>query len=107
MAILTDSQKREIVTALGYPFNYTGKFNIFTQDLPADVIIQINFLLSEINRVSTAIVSGFDNLSLKRVEDIEFFPIKDNDVITSFYNDKKRFIHRLSDLLAIPIAYEC
>lgn len=105
MAILTDTNKRAIIIALGYPFNYIAKFTVLTENLPIDVTAEINFLLAEINRINTAIISGFENLALKRVEDIEFFPIKDNDVISSFQQDKERFIERLSMLLTIPLAY--
>jgi hypothetical protein len=106
MPLLTEDKKMEIVMTLGYPYTSTTLFTVLTNTFPQMILDKINFFLSEISRIDSSIISAFENLAIKKVDEIEFFSSeKETDVTARFYADRMRFVNQLSDLTTIPKAY--
>ena len=105
MPLLTEEKKSQIISKLGYPFDCVNLFDVLATDLPIFVIEKIDFFLAEITRIDGAIISSFQNIQIKKVDEIEFFNSKDTNFLIAFEVDKMGFVNELSSLISIPKAY--
>lgn len=105
MPLLSVSKKRQIITTLGYPWNSDNLFPQLELDYPSDIVLKIDEILAQISSASLQKQSTLGNIQLKKVDEIEFQPLKDSDYLSAFENLAHDSLSQLSDLVCIPLAY--
>lgn len=105
MTLLTVDKKAQIVIALGYSWDNTSLFPQLSQDYPSFLVTKIDEILSQIIAIKQQKRSSFGNIQLKKVDEIEFQPLKDSDYVSAYDDLIHESLIQLSDLLSIPLAY--
>jgi len=105
MAILSAEKKRQIIITLGYSWNNDNLFPQLNLDYPIDIVSKIDEYLTRISALKQQKSSTFGNIQLKKVDEIEFYSLKDSDYLSEFDNSLKQTLNQLSELVMIPLAY--
>ena len=105
MPLLSSEKKRQIITVLGYSWNNDNLFPQLSIDYPMDIISKIDELMARAAAAKQQKSETFGNIQLKKVDEIEFYALKDSNYLEEFDRLIDDSLNALSELLSIPLAY--